>query len=143
MQAQQEIMTLQQAAERNINKTREILESLTLQQAKTWKATNEKYLYIDYEVVAQHGISLNSLRDDRLLNAIEARFEQLLAAPAKLAEPIARFKLHGEHIVVLRADNTATCDTCSLSATAATALVFMKANGVLNLIIDGAPLKRI
>lgn len=73
-----EVLTLQQAIHRNINKTREILESLTLEQAKAWQATSEKYLFVDYEVVAQHGISLNDLRDDRLLNAIEKRFMQLL-----------------------------------------------------------------
>jgi hypothetical protein len=73
-----EVLTLQQAIHRNINKTKEILESLTLEQAKAWQATSEKYLFVDYEVVAQHDISLNDLRDDRLLNAIEKRFMQLL-----------------------------------------------------------------
>jgi hypothetical protein len=73
-----EVLTLQQAIHRNINKTREILESLTLEQAKEWQATSEKYLYIDYEIVSEHGISLNDLRDDRLLNAIEKRFMELL-----------------------------------------------------------------
>lgn len=73
-----EVLTLQQAIHRNINKTKEILESLTLEQAKAWQATSEKYLFVDYEVVAQHDISLNDLGDDRLLNAIEKRFMQLL-----------------------------------------------------------------
>jgi ferredoxin-like protein FixX len=57
--------------------------------------------------------------------------------------PVARFQLHGNHTIILRSDNTVTCDTCSLSATMAKAVVFAYENGVINMTIDGAPLKRI
>ena len=73
-----EVLTIDQAIERNINKTREILESLTLEKAKEWQATNEKFLYIDYEITSPLGVSLCDLKDDRLLNAIEERFIALL-----------------------------------------------------------------
>jgi len=56
--------------------------------------------------------------------------------------PLAIYELHGHHRVILRADKSVTCDTCSLSATAANAVVFMYNNGVLSLTIDGAELKR-
>ena len=58
--------------------TQEILDNLTLQQAQEWQATTEKYLFVDYEVVSQYGISLNALPNNRLIDAIEARFESLL-----------------------------------------------------------------
>jgi hypothetical protein len=58
--------------------TQEILDSLTLQQAQEWQATTEKYLFVDYEIVSQYGISLNSLPTNRLIDAIEARLESLL-----------------------------------------------------------------
>ena len=56
--------------------------------------------------------------------------------------PLAIYELHGHHRVVLRKDKTVTCDTCSLSATAANAVLFMYANGVLKMTFDGADLKR-
>lgn len=56
---------------------------------------------------------------------------------------LAVFKYHDQHRIVLRSDLSVTCDTCSLSATAAAAAAFMYANGVITLTIDGATLKRI
>ena len=58
-----------------------ILEGLTVEQAQAWQATNEKFLYIDYEIVSQHGLGLNDLRDATLhsvLDAIEDAFEIIL-----------------------------------------------------------------
>ena len=55
-----------------------ILNNLTLQQAQEWQATSEKYLYIDYEVVSNYGISLNNLPNNNLIEAIEQQFENLL-----------------------------------------------------------------
>jgi hypothetical protein len=57
--------------------------------------------------------------------------------------PVARFQLHDNHTLILRSDDTVTCDTCSLSATIAAACVFAYKNGVIRMTIDGAPLKRI
>ena len=61
----------------------------------------------------------------------------------KLAHAVAVFLFHGTHRLVLRADGSVTCDTCSTPATAAAAAAFMFANGVLSMTYDGAPLKRI
>ena len=59
-------------------KTQNILDSLTVDQARAWAATTEKYLFVDYEVVSAFGISLNALPDNRLIDQIEARLEKLL-----------------------------------------------------------------
>lgn len=59
------------------------------------------------------------------------------------AQPLAIYQLHDQHRVIYRADKSVTCDTCSLSATVAAAVVFMYDNGVIRLTLDGAPLKRI
>jgi hypothetical protein len=59
-------------------KTQTILKNLTLEQADAWNETSEKYLFIDYEIVSQYGISLNSLPNNNLLEAIEEKFEKLL-----------------------------------------------------------------
>ena len=59
--------------------------------------------------------------------------------------PVAVFILHGNHeVVVRRGDNglTATCDTCSLSQTAARAAVFAYQNGIRKMTFDGADLIR-
>jgi len=58
--------------------TQTILDSLTVDQARAWAATTEKYLFVDYEVVSAFGISLNALPDNRLIDQIEARLEKLL-----------------------------------------------------------------
>lgn len=55
----------------------------------------------------------------------------------------ARFKYHDTHTIALHADNSVTCDTCALPAATAAAAVFMYANKVHRLTIDGAPLNRI
>jgi len=58
-----------------------ILENLTVEQAQAWQATNEKFLYIDYEIVSQYGFGLNDLGDITLhsvLDAIEDAFEIIL-----------------------------------------------------------------
>ena len=55
-----------------------ILNNLTLEQAQEWQATSEKYLYVDYEVVSNYGISLNNLPNNNLIEAIEQQFENLL-----------------------------------------------------------------
>ena len=58
-----------------------ILESLTVEQAQAWKETSEKFLFIDYEVLSAHDISLNSLSEvtmNGLLDAIEDAFEIIL-----------------------------------------------------------------
>ena len=60
-------------------KTQTILNNLTLEQAEAWNETSEKYLFVDYEVVSQYGISLNSLPNNNLLEAIERKFEKLLS----------------------------------------------------------------
>jgi len=60
--------------------------------------------------------------------------------------PVARFKLNDQHdLIVRRSDDelTVTCDTCSISATAAKAVIFAFENGVFRMMIDGANLKRI
>jgi hypothetical protein len=59
-------------------KTQTIIDSLTKAQAQAWAATTEKYLFVDYEVVSDYGISLNALPNNRLIDQIEARFLQLL-----------------------------------------------------------------
>jgi len=59
-------------------KTQDIIDSLTKAQAQAWAATTEKYLFVDYEVVSAFGISLNALPNNRLIDRIEARFEELL-----------------------------------------------------------------
>jgi hypothetical protein len=55
-----------------------IIDSLTKVQAQEWAATNEKYLFVDYEIVSEFGISLNDLPNNNLIDQIEARFTQLL-----------------------------------------------------------------
>jgi len=60
--------------------------------------------------------------------------------------PVARFKLNDQHdLIVRRSDDelTVTCDTCSISATAAKAVIFAFENGVFRMMIDGANFKRI
>lgn len=54
---------------------KELLNSLTLEQAKEWDATNEKWLWIDYNIMCDQEF----LMIDETVNAIEARFEELLA----------------------------------------------------------------
>lgn len=55
-----------------------IIDSLTKVQAQEWAATTEKYLFVDYEIVSNFGISLNNLPNNNLIEQIEARFTQLL-----------------------------------------------------------------
>jgi hypothetical protein len=61
-------------------------------------------------------------------------------------QPVARFKLNDQHDLIVRKGNdglTVTCDTCSLSATAAKAVIFAFENGIFRMMIDGANFKRI
>ena len=60
-------------------KTQTIIDSLTHAQAPAWAAPTEKYLFVDYEIVSPFGISLNALPNNRLIDQIEARLEELLA----------------------------------------------------------------
>ena len=58
-----------------------ILEGLTLEQAKEWNETNEKFIYIDDAVLSAYDIGLNSLREatmNRVLDEIESAFETML-----------------------------------------------------------------
>lgn len=58
-----------------------ILEQLTVEQARAWHDTNEKFLYIDYEILPQHNLTLSSFGDQTMynvLNAIEDAFEIIL-----------------------------------------------------------------
>ena len=80
----------------------------------------------------------NQVLDDTMTqsirNAVQASF------------PVARFKLNDQHDLIVRKGNaglTVTCDTCSLSATAAKAVIFAFENGVFRMMIDGANFKRI
>jgi hypothetical protein len=64
---------------------------------------------------------------------------------ARKAQPVARFKLNDQHDLIVRrtADGlTVTCDTCSISATAAKAVIFAFENGIFRMMIDGANFKR-
>ena len=66
-------------------------------------------------------------------------------AQPKRHHAVAIFILHGNHeVVVRRSDDglTATCDTCSLSQTAARAAVFAYENGIRKMTFDGADPKR-
>lgn len=59
---------------------------------------------------------------------------------------LATFLLHDNHRVIFHRTSEghhATCETCSLSKTIALAVAFMYGNGVINMTVDGAPLKRI
>ena len=61
-------------------------------------------------------------------------------------QPVARFKLNDQHDLIVRKSDdglTVTCDTCSLSATAAKAVIFAFENGIFRMMIDGANFKRI
>ena len=77
-----------------------------------------------------------------MTNVIHDRY-----AEYKPTTPMARFRLHDHHEVIIRhggdKGSTATCDTCSLSATIAAACVFAYRHGIINMTVDGAPLKRI
>ena len=58
-----------------------ILEGLTLEQAREWNETSEKFIYIDDAVLSAYGIGLNSLREstmNRVLDEIEGAFEMML-----------------------------------------------------------------
>jgi hypothetical protein len=58
-----------------------ILEQLTVEQAQAWQASNEKFLYIDYEILPAHNLTLSSFGDQamyNILNAIEDAFEIIL-----------------------------------------------------------------
>jgi len=58
-----------------------ILEQLTVEQAQAWQDTNEKFLYIDYEILSQHNLTFSSFGDQAMynvLNAIEDAFEIIL-----------------------------------------------------------------
>ena len=58
-----------------------ILEGLTLEQAKEWNETSEKFIYIDDAILSAYGIGLNSLREstmNRVLDSIEGAFETML-----------------------------------------------------------------
>lgn len=57
--------------------------------------------------------------------------------------PVAIYQLHDIHKLVLRSDNSVTCETCSIPSAIAAACAFAYANGVFRMTIDGAPLKRI
>lgn len=52
------------------------------------------------------------------------------------------FKLNDEHKIILSTDGV-KCETCSLSAVTAKAIVFMFENGVIKMTVDGAVIKRI
>ena len=52
------------------------------------------------------------------------------------------FTLNGQHKIVLT-NMGPKCDTCSLSAVTAQAVVFMYKNGVIRMTVDGAEIKRI
>lgn len=87
--------------------------------------------------------------NDRLTNPeIVRNFEPsqiIREAVLKRPQPVAVFTLQGNHeVVVRRGDDglTATCDTCSLSQTAARAAVFAYQNGIRKMSFDGADLKR-
>jgi len=54
---------------------KEFLNSLTLEQAREWDATNEKWLWNDYNLICDSGLVMT----DRIVQKIEARFEELLA----------------------------------------------------------------
>jgi len=54
---------------------KEFLNSLTLEQAREWDATNEKWLWIDHNLICDSGLVMT----DRIVQKIEARFEELLA----------------------------------------------------------------
>ena len=58
---------------------------------------------------------------------------------------VAIFKLNDQHDVIVRRSNDgliATCDTCSLSATAVKAVIFAFENRIYRMMIDGAHFKR-
>ena len=58
-----------------------ILESLTVEQAQAWNETSEKFIYIDDAILSAYDISLNSLSEAKmngLLDAIEDAFEIIL-----------------------------------------------------------------
>ena len=58
-----------------------ILEGLTLEQAREWNETSEKFIYIDDAILSAYGIGLNSLREstmNRVLDEIEGAFEMML-----------------------------------------------------------------
>jgi ferredoxin-like protein FixX len=61
----------------------------------------------------------------------------------KAAHAVASFLFQDYHRLVLRSDKSVTCGTCSIPKTAAAAIVFMYENGVINLTVDGAPIKRV
>ena len=58
---------------------------------------------------------------------------------------VAVFKLNDQHDLIIRRGDDgliATCDTCSISATAAKAVIFAFQNGIIRMMIDGANFKR-
>ena len=66
-------------------------------------------------------------------------------AQIERAQPVARFKLNDQHDLIVRKGDdglTVTCDTCSLSATLAKAVIFAFENGIFRMMIDGANFKR-
>lgn len=54
---------------------KKFLDSLTLEQAREWDATSEKWLWIDYNIMCDQEF----LMIDETVNAIEERFEKLLS----------------------------------------------------------------
>jgi hypothetical protein len=52
-----------------------ILNSLTIDQAKTWASLTDQWIYIDDYILAPAGLKANGLR----VNAIEEKFEQMLS----------------------------------------------------------------
>ena len=58
-----------------------IIKGLTLEQAREWNETTEKFIYIDDSVLSAYDIGLNSLREatmNRVLDEIEGAFEMML-----------------------------------------------------------------
>ena len=55
-------------------KIEDLIASLTIDHARAWNATNEKTLFVDYEILCDAGFRLST----QALDLIEARLEALL-----------------------------------------------------------------
>lgn len=58
-----------------MTKLEQTIKGLTLEQAKEWYSTTEKWLYIDYNILTDAGLRTN----DHTVNAIEEAFNFMLA----------------------------------------------------------------
>ena len=58
-------------------KLKDIIESLTVSQAKEWHSSHEQWLYLDYQIFSPLGLNINTVPPG-IVDAVEDAFDMLL-----------------------------------------------------------------